>query len=79
VGQGDAPFRHHLDQVTGTQFEAHVPSHAQDDDLVIEVPSLEEILCRARFDHAGPYRRKPSFSGLHQNRWSYRGMEWKMP
>jgi hypothetical protein len=46
-----------LNQVTGTEFKREVPPHAQDDDLVIEVPSLEEILCRARFDHAGPYRR----------------------
>jgi hypothetical protein len=28
------------------------------------VPSLEKILCRDRFDHAGPYRCKARFSSL---------------
>jgi len=49
------------------ELKGQVPSHAQHDDLVIELPSLKEILCRRRFDHAGHYRRKPSFSSLHQN------------
>jgi hypothetical protein len=37
VGQGNAPFGHHLDQVTGTQLEGQVPSHAAHDDFLVKV------------------------------------------
>ena len=67
MSQQDAALRHHLDQVTGTELENEVPSHTQNDDLLVEVPALEQILCRGRFFHAGRYRREPSFSSLHQN------------
>jgi hypothetical protein len=43
VDQGDAPFGHHLDQITGTQLEAQVPPHAQDDDLLVEMPAFEKF------------------------------------
>src|SRR2546421_18312 len=42
----------------GTELKGQVPPHAQHDDFLIEVSPLEEILCRRRFDHAGPYRLK---------------------
>jgi hypothetical protein len=45
VGQRDAALGHHLDQITGAELESEVPPHAQDDDLVIEVPPLEKVLC----------------------------------
>jgi hypothetical protein len=67
MSQQDAALGHHLDQVTGTELESEVSSHTQNDDLLVEVPPLEQILCRGRFCHAGRYRREPSFSSLHQN------------
>jgi hypothetical protein len=39
-----------------------VPSHTQNDDLLVKVPSFEQILCRGRFRHPGSYRRMPSLS-----------------
>jgi hypothetical protein len=68
MSQQDAALGHHLDQVTGTELESEVPSHTQNDDLLVEVPSLEQILRRGRFFHAGRYRHEPSFSSLHRNR-----------
>src|SRR5580692_12346323 len=62
MGQGDTTFRHHLDEVTEAQFKCDVPSHTQKDDLLVKVPSLEQILCRGRFRHPGSYRRIPSLS-----------------
>src|SRR5258708_33658065 len=44
------------------QFKCDVPSHTQNDDLLVKVPSLEQILCRGRFRHPGSYRRIPSLS-----------------
>src|SRR4029077_13863127 len=62
MGQSDTTFRHHLDEVTEAQFKCDAPSHTQNDDLLVKVPSLEQILCRARFRHPGSYRRIPSLS-----------------
>ena len=62
MGQSDTTFRHHLDEVTEAQFKCDVPSHTQSDDLLVKVPSLEQILCRGRFRHPGSYRRIPGFS-----------------
>src|SRR5260370_5629308 len=62
MGKSDATFRHHLDEVTEAQFKCDVPSHTQNDDLLVKVPSLEQILCRGRFRHPGSYRRIPSLS-----------------
>ena len=62
MGQSDATFRHHLDEVTEAQFKCDVPSHTQNDDLLVKVPSLEQILCRGRFRHPGSYRRIPGLS-----------------
>src|SRR5271166_5410731 len=62
MGQSDATFRHHLDEVTEAQFKCDVPSHTQNDDLLVKVPSLEQILCRGRVRHPGSYRRIPRLS-----------------
>jgi hypothetical protein len=39
-------YQNHLDQVTRTELESEIPSHTQNDDLLVKVPSLEQILCR---------------------------------
>src|SRR5271166_5467343 len=44
-------FNHHLDEDTGTELESEIPSHTQNDDLLVKVPSVEQILCRGRFRH----------------------------
>src|ERR1700730_8162212 len=62
MSKQDAALGNHLDQVTGTKLESQVPSHTQNDDLLVKVPSLEQILCRGRFRHPGSYRRIPSLS-----------------
>ena len=49
VRQRDASVRHHDDQISSAQFETRVPADTQDDDLSIEVPSLEQ-----RFDSSKP-------------------------
>jgi hypothetical protein len=45
MGHGDPPIRHH-DQIPQAQFEAGVPTHAQNDDLSVEVASFEHIFDR---------------------------------
>ena len=40
MGQSDATFRHHSDEVTEAQFKCDVPSHTQNDDLLVKVPPL---------------------------------------
>src|SRR6202048_4538446 len=62
MSQQDAALGHHLDQVTGTELESEIPSHTQNDDLLVKVPSLEQILCRGRFRHPGRYRKMPRLS-----------------
>src|SRR6516225_7323338 len=62
MAQSDASLRHHLDEVTEAQFKCDIPSHTQNDDLLVKMPSLEQILCRGRFRHPGSYRTIPSLS-----------------
>src|SRR6516165_4985836 len=38
----DASVRHHDDQISEAQFEPRVPADTQDDDLSVEMPSLEQ-------------------------------------
>ena len=71
MSQQDAALGHHLDEVTGTELESEVPSHTQNDDLLVKVPPLEQILCRGRFRHPGRYGCAPVFSSLHQNLRAY--------
>src|SRR5208337_261638 len=63
-----AALGHHLDEVTGAELECQVPPHAQDNYLLVEMPTPEEFLCGGRFCHPSRYRRKPSLSSLRQNR-----------
>src|SRR5580704_11283864 len=68
MSQPNAALGHHLDDVTGAELECQVPPHAQDNYLLVEMPTPEEFLCGGRFCHPSRYRRKPSLSSLHQNR-----------
>jgi hypothetical protein len=45
MNEGNAALGHHLDEVTRAEFERQVPPDAQDDDFLVEMPTLEEILC----------------------------------
>jgi hypothetical protein len=67
MGQSDAALGHHLDEVTEAQFKCDVPSHTQNDDLFVKVPSLEQILCRGRFRHPQLLQDTEPFNSLHQN------------
>ena len=49
MGQSDATFRHHLDEIAGAELKRQIPPDAQDDDFLVKVPPFEEILCRGRF------------------------------
>jgi hypothetical protein len=40
--QPDASVRHHNHQISQAQLEAGVPADTQDDDLSVEMPSLEQ-------------------------------------
>jgi hypothetical protein len=55
VGQRQAAFSHHLDQVAQAELEAQVPSHAQNDDLAIKVATCEQL-----FYAFAPARTDPS-------------------
>jgi len=46
MGHGDSPIRHHDHQIPQAQFEARVPTHTQNDDLSVEVPSFKQIFDR---------------------------------
>jgi hypothetical protein len=58
MGQSDATFRHHLDEIAGAELKRQIPPDAEDDDFLVKVPSFEEILCRGRFR----YRQTPRVS-----------------
>ena len=45
--QGNASFRHDLDQIPGAELETQVPPHAEDNDFAIKVSSFKQI-------HSGP-------------------------
>jgi hypothetical protein len=46
VRQRDALIRHHDHQVPQTQFETRVPADTEDDDLSVEMSSLEQCFDR---------------------------------
>src|SRR5580692_2730702 len=54
MGQRQAAFGHHLHQVSQAQLEAKIPAHAQDDDLAVEVATLEQLLDAHQPAHAHP-------------------------
>jgi hypothetical protein len=41
-----APFAHHSDQVSITELKAQIPADAQNHDLAIEMPTLEQFFDR---------------------------------
>ena len=62
MGQSDATFRHHFDEISGAELKRQILQDAQDDDFLVKVPPFEEILCRGRFRHPSRYRKTPSVS-----------------
>ena len=46
VRERNAPIRHHDGQVSQAQFETRIPADTEDDDLPIEMPSLEQCFDR---------------------------------
>jgi hypothetical protein len=46
VRQPDTSIRHHNHQVSETQFETRAPADIQDDDLSVEMSSLEQCFDR---------------------------------
>jgi len=62
MGQSDATFRHHLDEIAGAELKRQIPPDAEDDDFLVKVPPFEEILCRGRFRHPSRYRQAPRVS-----------------
>jgi hypothetical protein len=38
MGQSDATFRHHLDEIAGAELKRQIPPDAQDDDFLVKVP-----------------------------------------
>ena len=45
---------HHLHKVSQTQLKAKIPAHAQDDDVAIEVATLEQLFYSLQFGHCRP-------------------------
>jgi hypothetical protein len=70
VRQGDASIRHHDHQVPQTQFETRVPADTKDDDLPLEMSSLEQCFDRNERLHSviipdrGLFARKPPRGGF---------------
>ena len=52
----------------GAELEGEIPSYAEHDDFLVNVPALKELLCRGGSVIACRYRQKASFSSSHQNR-----------
>ena len=52
--QRQAAFGHHLHQVSQAELEAKIPARAQDDDLAVEVATLEQLLDAHQLAHAHP-------------------------
>jgi hypothetical protein len=44
VNQREAALRHHLHKIPEAEFEAQIPSHAQDDDLSVEVSTRKQLI-----------------------------------
>ena len=65
--QDNASFRHHLDQVPGTQLETQIPPDAEDNDFLIEMSSFEQIISARRMRIHRLWQGNDVFSVLHQN------------
>src|SRR5271157_1062900 len=66
VRQRQATLRHHFHQVAVAQFEAQIPSHAQDDDLPVKVAALEQLIQTQEPGHriAFSLSERPNMGGL---------------
>jgi hypothetical protein len=42
--QNNSALSHHFHEITKTEFEPEIPTHAEDDDLAVEMAALEEII-----------------------------------
>src|SRR5260221_3520600 len=71
MGQSDATFRHHLDEVTEAQFKCDVPSHTQNDDLLVKVPSLNRSCAEVGSVIPAVIAGYRPFNSLHQNRYAH--------
>src|ERR1700747_3280379 len=49
-----AALDHHLHKVSQTQLKAKIPAHAQDDDVAVEVATLEQLFYSLQFGHCRP-------------------------
>src|SRR5512133_270078 len=49
-----AALGHHLHQVSQAQLESKIPTHAQDNDLAVEVAALEQLLHAPQLAHCRP-------------------------
>src|SRR6516225_1259077 len=49
-----AALAHHLHKVSQTQLKAKIPAHAQDDDVAVEVATLEQLFDSLQFGHCRP-------------------------
>src|SRR5205807_10082241 len=52
-----AALGHHLHQVSQAQLKSKIPAHAQDDDVAVEVTTLEQLLDRLQLGHCRPSAR----------------------
>jgi hypothetical protein len=73
VGEGKAALGHHLHQVTEAQLEAQIPPHTKDNDLTLEMPTLEQLIKAGQLlrHHPSPIPPPPKIPGsptLHQSR-----------
>ena len=57
VGHRHATLGYHLYEIPEAELEPQIPTHAQDDDLTIEVPSLEQLLHTQELGHRLQTRR----------------------
>jgi hypothetical protein len=55
VHKDHSALSHHFHQVTCTQLVPQIPANAQNDNLLIELPSLEQSLNLSRRCHARDY------------------------
>jgi hypothetical protein len=46
---------HHFRQVSQTQLKAKIPAHAQDDDVAVEVATLEQLFDDLELAHCPPH------------------------
>jgi hypothetical protein len=51
MNQRQAALRHHLHEIPEAEFEAQIPSHAQDDDLSVEVSTFKQLIQTQKPDH----------------------------